>query len=60
MPYLKPGWGKVLAMEGKVNELALGGNLNGLREALEGYQRLILALVDEYRSIKGKELGCLF
>jgi len=48
-------WGKVLAIEGKVNKLALGSNLKGLREALSEYQGLILAMVKEFKALKEKK-----
>lgn len=37
-------WGKILAIEGKINSMALGGNIEGLREALSEYQGLILTM----------------
>lgn len=48
------GWGKVLTMEGKVNEMALGGTMEGLRKALSEYQGLILAMVQEFKAHKGE------
>lgn len=45
LPWMKANrpdeWGKVLAMEGQVNEMALGGAMEGLRKALSEYQGLI-------------------
>lgn len=45
-------WGTMLTLEGKVNEMALESNLKGLREALDEYQGLILAVVKEYEALK--------
>jgi hypothetical protein len=48
-------WGEMVTLEGRVNELALEGNLKGLREALDEYQRLILSLPREFKSPKEKK-----
>lgn len=45
-------WGEILAIEGKINSMALGGNIQGLRGALSKYQGLILAMVKEFKAIK--------
>ncbi len=52
------GWGKVLAMEGKVNEMAFESNTEGLREALGECQSLILTMVKEFKAHK-RETGNL-
>ena len=41
-------WTVLLTLEGRVNEKALGGNIEGLREALNEYQSLILTMVKEF------------
>ena len=41
-------WGKMLTMEVKVNELALGDAMEGLRKVLSEYQGLILTMVKEF------------
>ena len=45
-------WGNMLALEGRVNEIALGGTMEGLRKALSEYQGLILSMVKEFKAIK--------
>src|SRR4030042_2137604 len=45
-------WGKILTLEGRIDEMALESNLKGLREALDEYQGLILAMVKEFRAIR--------
>ena len=45
-------WGNMLTLEGRVNEMALGSDTEGLREALSEYQSLILTMVREFRTIK--------
>lgn len=52
-------WGKILAIEGKINSMALGGNIEGLREALNNYQGVILAMVKFLKLVKGRT-GNLF
>jgi len=52
-------WRKILALEGRVNEMALGSNLKGPREALGEYQGLILTMVKEFKTPKEKT-GNLF
>lgn len=46
------GWGIMLTMEERINKMALGGDIDGLREALNEYQGLILAMVREFKTIK--------
>jgi hypothetical protein len=57
LPWIKGNrpekWEEMLTLEGKVNEMVLGGNIEGLREALNEYQRIILAMVKEFK--KGRE-----
>ena len=45
-------WRKMLTIERKVNELAVGSNLEGFREALGEYQRLIISMVTGFKAIK--------
>ena len=52
-------WRKLLTLEQRINRMALGGNLNGLRGGLNEYQSLILAMVKEFKSPnekKGQEM----
>lgn len=48
LPWMKANrpskWGETVALERRVNETALEGNLKGLREALSEYQSLILIM----------------
>lgn len=48
-------WGKMLTLERGINGMALGGNLDDLRGALNGYQTLILAMVKELKALKEKK-----
>jgi hypothetical protein len=48
-------WGKMLTFERRINGMALGGNLNSLRGALNEYQSLILAMVKEFKSLNEKK-----
>jgi len=61
LPWMKTNrlneWEKLLAIECMVNELALGSNLNGLREALGEYQGLILVMVREFKILKEAKDG---
>lgn len=52
-------WGKILAIEGKINSMALGGNIEGLREALNNYRGVILPMVKFLRLLGGRT-GNLF
>jgi hypothetical protein len=48
-----PGrWAVLLTLEGRVNEMALGGNLKGLREVLDEYQELTLSMAKEFKATK--------
>ena len=47
-------WGMMLTMEWRVNKMALGGTMEGLRKALSEYQGLILAMVREFKAHKGE------
>jgi hypothetical protein len=42
----------MLTMEGRVNEMALGSDTEGLKRALSEYQSLILAMVREFKALK--------
>ena len=45
-------WGSMLNLERSINKTALEGNFKSLREALDEYQGLILAMVREFRTLK--------
>jgi hypothetical protein len=45
-------WGNMLTLEGKVNEMALGSDTEGLKRALSDYQMLILAAAKEYKALR--------
>jgi hypothetical protein len=45
-------WAVLLTLEGRVNEMALGSDTEGLKRALSDYQKLILAAVKEYKALK--------
>jgi len=53
LPWMKGNkpndWGSMLTLERSINKTALDGNLNGLREVLSEYQRLILAMVKDLK-----------
>jgi len=52
LPWMKANkpneWSTMLTLEGRVNEMALGSDLSGLRDVLDEYQRIILAMVKEF------------
>ena len=54
LPWMKVNrpdkWGKMLISEGRVNGMALGGNLDGLRGALDEYKELIVGMVKEFKA----------
>lgn len=50
-------WGKMLTLERRINGMAMGGNLNGPRGALNKYQSLIVAMVEEFKSQSLSERG---
>lgn len=56
LPWMKVNrpdeWGKMLTLERGINGMALGGNLDGLRGALNEYQSLIPAMVKEFKVLK--------
>lgn len=56
LPWMKANrpneWGTMLTLEGRVNEMALGSDLSGLREVLGEYQRIIMAMVREFKVLK--------
>lgn len=57
----KPGeWERMLILERSINEMALGSNLKGLREALDEYQGLIFAMVKEFKAVKEKKEQGMF
>jgi len=43
-------WKKMLTLERRVNEMALGDNQEGLRGVLDEYQELIVAMLKEFKS----------
>lgn len=45
-------WRKMLTLEGRANETALGNDTEGLKRALSDYQGLILALVKDFKALK--------
>jgi len=47
-------WGKMLILERRINGMALEGNMDGLRGALNEYQSLILGMVKEFKAPKEK------
>jgi len=50
--YRPKEWERMIALEQRVNEMALESNLKGLREALDEYQGLILVMAREFKTIK--------
>jgi len=38
-------WGKILAIENEINRMALAGDIDGLRKALEAYKKLFSGVV---------------
>ena len=48
-------WGTMLTLEGRVNELALGSDTEGLKRALSEYPGLILGMVREFKTLKEKK-----
>ena len=48
-------WGDMLILEGEINKIALCGDLDGLRGALNSYRGVILAMVEEFKSQSLKE-----
>lgn len=56
LPWMKVNrpndWGDMLTLEGRVNEMALGGNIEGLKRALSEYQSLIITMVKDYKALK--------
>lgn len=48
-------WGKMLALEQRINEKALRSDTESLRKALSEYQELILAMVKEFKGVKERE-----
>ena len=44
-------WGNMVALEGRVNEMALGSDTEGLKRALSDYQSLILTMVREFKAL---------
>jgi hypothetical protein len=59
LPWMKVNspeeWRRMLILEQRINGMALEGNLDSLRGALEEYQGLILGIVKEFRSLKEKK-----
>ena len=47
-------WKRMVELEGKINSMALGGNIEGLREALSEYQGLI-TMMKEFKALKEKK-----
>ena len=45
-------WGTMLTLEGRVNEMALGSDTEGLKRALSEYQSLIITMVKDYKALK--------
>ena len=45
-------WGNMLTLEGRINRAALESDLSGLREVLGEYQRIIMAMVREFKVLK--------
>ena len=51
-------WGNMLTLEGRVNEMALGSDVEGLRRVLSEYQGLIITMVREFKALEEtKEQG---
>jgi hypothetical protein len=51
-------WANILTLEGKVNEMTLRSDTEGLKRALSDYQSLILNMVREFKALKEtKEQG---
>lgn len=48
-------WGKMLALEEEINKTALCGNLDAFRGVLNSYRGVILAMVEEFKSLKKKK-----
>ena len=50
-------WRKLLTLEQRINGMALGGSIEGLREGLNEYQGLTLTMVKEFTLKEAKEQG---
>jgi len=50
-------WAKMLALEKKINKMALEKNMEVLREALSQYKTLILRMVDLFKGLHPRRLG---
>jgi hypothetical protein len=52
-------WQRMIALEDKVNRLALQGNENELKEALREYKEFVFCMVKIFKTLKG-QTGNLF
>jgi hypothetical protein len=49
-------WEKMIALERDINEMALKGDLKGLKKVLMGYQGLILGMMKTFEASEGRKI----